>query len=992
MTPCIDTPLPPPENGDTLRQTHRPRGQALRNFGYKSSLGGRLMLAIALIAGFPAATGVLGWIELQDVGRNQSRVVTEAIPAISEVRGVAEGTSRVVATAPELAAVTDEAQRAERAAYLFGQTAALRERLLRQRGMPDDALENALAAEEALRRALVSIDQLVRQRLSLTARRDAQLQAGLAAAAELTEIADTLVANAEMGASAVISSLYDIDGGAAPDPQRRLDTLDKLIEVDLFQMGLMFELRAHASEVGLLLSRIAGVRSPDEVQGLRAELDQRVRVIARRLASVQDPRRADRVLVLLRVIGPGAAAPPETAPLFETAAQILAVSDRIARAETDLRAAALALEAAASVLADRIEANAVTAGQSAEQAIVATQRLYVFSVLLALVLSLAVLWIYVRGNLIRRLDALSARMTGLAEGDLGEDIRPTGPDEIGQMEAAVEVFRQQAMANHAFAEEREAHLAELRRHRSALQQLVAEQTEQLRGEVAAHDAARDRAEAADRAKSEFLAMMSHEIRTPMNGVLGMLRNLPRDGLTPAQVARLDAALASGRGLMGLLNSILDYSKLDQGQAAVETVAFDLAPALRDIALLMAPMAEEKGLRLVTSLPEAALPPVQGDLGKLRQILFNLVSNAVKFTEAGEVRVAVRLVSPATADPLRLRFTVTDTGRGIAPEALERVFAPFQQEDPQTARTHGGTGLGLTISRRLAGLMGGALSVASQPGQGATFTLDLPFGAGGRRAAGGRAPCGRARRRRCGPWRCWWSRITPSTSRWRRISWTAWATVAVIAGSGEEALSLALSGFDAVLMDVSLPGISGIETTRRLRALPGPAAWVPVIGVSAHAQPEDQAAARAAGMDEVIAKPLTPEMLAEALHRLCDAPDIAPAVAETLADLGPARTRDLLALMLAQLHAEAEGIARALLAGQADEVRQRAHRLKGAAGNFALPQLVAVLARLDRRAPPPDPADGAGPDAGRPRRGARSGAVAGGAGRGRGGQDSGAVKT
>jgi two-component system sensor histidine kinase TorS len=179
---------------------------------------------------------------------------------------------------------------------------------------------------------------------------------------------------------------------------------------------------------------------------------------------------------------------------------------------------------------------------------------------------------------------------------------------------------------------------------------------------------------------------------------------------------------------------------------------------------------------------------------------------------------------------------------------------------------------------------------------------------------------------------------------------------VIAGSGEEALSLAPAGFDAVLMDVSLPGISGIETTRRLRALPGPAAWVPVIGVSAHAQPEDQAAARAAGMDEVIAKPLTPEMLAQALHRLCAAPAIAPAVAETLADLGPARTRDLLALMLAQLHPEAEGIAQALLAGQADEVRQRAHRLKGAAGNFALPQLVAVLARLDRRAPPPDPAE------------------------------------
>lgn len=914
----------------------------MRKPGFKSSLGGKLLLAIAVIAGFPATTGILGWFELQDVARTQSRVVTEAIPAISEVRGVAEETSRVVAMAPELAAVTSESERAERSDYLLAQVDALRVRIARHADGAEQASRAALAAEQEVRGSIRTLERLVGQRIALQARRDAQLRQGLAAARELTEIADTLVANAEMGTAAVISNLYEIEAGEPGDRQARLDALDKLIEVDLFQLGLMFELRAHASEIGLLLNRVGAVRLPGELSLLRAELDERLKVVTRRILAVNDPRRAERALVLLRMLGAGAAVPPETGGIFEAAGGVLDLTRRIEGAQAELRVRAVALEEAAAGLADRIEAQAVTAGALAAEAIAATQRLYALSSVLALGLSLAVMWFYVRGNLIRRLDRLTAGMFRLAEGDEIAPIVPRGDDEIARMEGAVEFFRRQSIANREFEEERGRHLIELRAHRNELQRLVDERTQQLRGEVAAHDAARARAEDADRAKTEFLAMMSHEVRTAMNGVLGMLRGLGRGGLKAGQRAQLGVALASGESLMGLLNSILDYSKLEGGMVAPEVVEFTLPAAVRDVALLMAPMAEEKGLALEVRLPEGEGLRLRGDLGKLRQILFNLVSNAVKFTAAGRVVVA--------AEPLgagRFRFSVSDTGKGIAPDALERIFAPFEQEDAQTARQYGGTGLGLAISRRLAGMMGGTLQAESRQGAGSVFVLEVGFEevAG---AEGGALPVA------AGPLSVLVVEDHPVNQAVVRSYLEAMGHRPVVAETGAAAIAAAAAGgFDAILMDVSLPDMSGIEVTRHIRAAKSGA--VPVIGVSAHVQPAEVAACLAAGMDEVLPKPVVPERLAAVLAAHCGAGGgegggagvVPPSVAGTLADLGAEQTGALVRLMLERLQGEGAALVAALEAGQEEAVQRIAHQLKGAVGNFELPAMVAMLDGLAR---------------------------------------------
>jgi two-component system, OmpR family, sensor histidine kinase TorS len=908
-------------------------GGELRKPGFKSSLGGKLLLAIAVIAGFPATTAVLGWFELQDVARTQSRMVTEAIPAISEVRAVAEGTSRVVAVAPELAAVTTEAARAERSEYLMAQVDALRSSLARYSTGPDGSSLQALAAEQRVRSAIRTLERLVGQRIALVARRDLQLSEGLAAARELTEISDTLVANAEMATAAVISNLYEIEAGAPGDREARLDALDKLIEVDLFQLGLMTEMRAHAAEIGLLLNRVAAVATPEELAALRGELNGRLKVVTRRIVAVNDPRRAERALDLLRMLGTGTAAPPQSDGLFETAGGVLDLDRRIDAAQGDLRSAAVALEGAASGLADRIEARAVTAGASAAEAIAATQRLYALSSILALGLSLAVMWFYVRGNVIRRLDRLSAGMFRLAEGGEIAPIVPKGGDEIARMEGAVEYFRRQSLANRAFEEERGRHLIELQAHRNELQRLVDARTIQLRGEVAAHDAARARAEHADRAKTEFLAMMSHEVRTAMNGVLGMLRGLGRGRLQARQEAQLDVAMASGESLMGLLNSILDHSKLEGGMVALEEAPFELSAVLRDVDLLMGPIADEKGLSLKVEGPDG-LRYLNGDVGKLRQILFNLVSNALKFTEAGGVTLSVIALDAAG----RYRFSVADSGKGIAPEALERIFAPFEQEDAQTARHFGGTGLGLSISRRLAGLMGGSLGVESTLGQGSTFHLDLRF----LPMAAPERPIGVAP---CGP-----SGLRLLVVEDHPVNQTVILTCleemghkVTLADSGQAALQAVGAGvFDAVLMDVSLPDVSGIEVTRRLRDV----SQAPVIGISAHVQPRDIAACRAAGMVEVLPKPIMPERLAAALGRHCGSAGVAASVAGTLADLGEERTQTLVALMLERMEVEVPALVQAVAEGRAADRARIAHQLKGAVGNFDMPDLVALLAAVE----------------------------------------------
>ncbi len=376
--------------------------------------------------------------------------------------------------------------------------------------------------------------------------------------------------------------------------------------------------------------------------------------------------------------------------------------------------------------------------------------------------------------------------------------------------------------------------------------------------------AREAAEDASRAKSAFLANMSHELRTPMNGVLGMTALALETPLTDEQRSYVDAAHTSGLALLTILNDILDLSKIEAGKLTVEMVSFSLRTVIEQAMQLFAPRAQQKGIALAVAVDEPVPPRHLGDPVRVRQLLVNLIGNAVKFTERGGVRVEVALDEAG-----RVEIRVIDTGVGIPEDRRRAIFEAFTQADGSTARRYGGTGLGLTISRELVRLMGGTLEVTSAVGAGSTFRAVLPLPQTNKAGT----DHGKIRVRPVsGPER-------PAAPRKLRVLLAednaVNATIArllveraghavthVLDGAGAVE-AVAREAFDLVLMDVQMPVVDGLEATRRIRAS---GSRVLIVSMTANAMKGDEEACLAAGMNAYLSKPLSFSKLHDVLTR------------------------------------------------------------------------------------------------------------------------------